>query len=265
MRIYTVDSFTNKPFAGNPAGVCILDKVIDDGLMLKIAREINFSETAFVQTTGINGQLNLRWFTPTQEVDLCGHATLATAKVLFDTGLIDKNKTIEFITRSGILTSKLVGEKIELEFPSKKITASISDSIIESFINGIPKFVGIDENWCLIEMEDEAAVRQIKPNFELLKTHKQKVFTITAKSTHTEYDFVSRCFGPAVGINEDPVTGSAHCYLSTYWTEKMNRNILTGLQVSERTGIIECELLSNDRVLLRGTGILMSEIKQNWV
>jgi PhzF family phenazine biosynthesis protein len=264
MRIFTVDAFTNKPFTGNPAGVCILEKLIDDDLMLKIAGEINFSETAFVFSEGRNEQFNLRWFTPTVEVDLCGHATLATAKILYGNGLVEKNKRIEFNTRSGILTSRLDGNKIELDFPSKRITPSNSDSIIESFINSKPKFVGIDDSWCLIEMEDENAVRQIKPDFELLKTHTQKIFAITAKSRNPEYDFVSRCFGPAVGINEDPVTGSAHCYLSTYWNEKTNKNKLIGFQVSERTGIIECELLQNNIVLLRGEAVVMSEIKQNW-
>jgi PhzF family phenazine biosynthesis protein len=184
--------------------------------------------------------------------------------VLYENGLIDKNKKIKFNTKSGILTSKLVGEKIELDFPSKKITASVSDNIIESFVNTIPKFVGVDDIWCLIELESEQAVRQIKPDFDLLKKLRQKVFVVTAKSANAGYDFVSRCFGPAVGINEDPVTGSAHCYLSTYWTEKINKTRLRGFQVSERTGIVDCELLPGDRVLLKGNSIIMSEIKQNW-
>jgi PhzF family phenazine biosynthesis protein len=189
---------------------------------------------------------------------------LATAKVLYENGLADKDKKIEFNTRSGILTSKLAGEKIELDFPSKKVIASVSDNIIESFVHAIPKFVGTHDVWCLIELDDEQAVRQIKPDFELLKSHQQKIFIVTAKSANAGYDFVSRCFGPAFGINEDPVTGSAHCYLSTYWAEKINKTKLTGFQVSERTGIVECELLPGDRVLLRGNGIIMSEIKQNW-
>jgi PhzF family phenazine biosynthesis protein len=264
MKIFTVDAFTDKPFTGNPAGVCILDEIINDALMLKIASEINYSETAFVIANKFNERFSLRWFTPTEEVDLCGHATLATAKILYNIGLVDKNQKIEFETRSGILTSKLIGDKIELDFPSKRITPSSSDEIIELFVNAKPKFVGKESIWCLIEVEDENAVWSIKPNFELLKTHEQKVFIVTAKSSDSEYDFVSRCFGPAVGINEDPVTGSAHCYLATYWGNILNENILTGFQVSERTGTIECELKPDNRVLLRGAALVMSEIKQTW-
>jgi PhzF family phenazine biosynthesis protein len=264
MKIYTVDSFTDKPFAGNPAAVCILERSIDVDLMLKIAREINFSETAFINVGEMDGTINLRWFTPTMEVDLCGHATLATAKILFEHGYIEKHKTISFDTRSGLLTSRMVGEKIELDFPSNKITQTPSDSIIESFINSSPRFVGVDGSWCLIEVEDEEALKKLKPNFELLRTHKQKIFTLTTKSTQPEYDFVSRCFGPAVGINEDPVTGSAHCYLAPYWSEKINKDVLIGMQVSERTGIVECELRPNSRILLRGHAQIMSEIKQSW-
>lgn len=264
MKIFTVDTFTNKPFTGNPAGVCILEKGISEILMLKIARELNCSETAFAIARDNDAKFSLRWFTPTQEVDLCGHATLATAKILYEYGIVSKNKTIEFQTRSGILSSKLDGDKIVLDFPSKEIHSSNSDSIIESFTNAKPIFVGTDGDWCLIELENEKHVRQIKPNFELLKSHPQKVFTVTAKSIDPNYDFVSRCFGPAVGINEDPVTGSAHCYLSTYWSKKLHKNKLIGFQASERTGVIECELNNNNRVLLIGESIIMSELKQNW-
>lgn len=265
MLIFTVDTFTEQPFAGNPAGVCILDKILSDNMMLKIAREINFSETAFVQISGINQPLNLRWFTPTQEADLCGHATLATAKVLYDTHVIDTNKTIAFTTRSGLLTARLVGSKIELNFPSIPIIPASSDAIIDELVNDVPKFVGVNNQWCLIELENETAVRNIIPDFELLKTHNLSLFIITAKSSHPKYDFVSRFFGPAVGINEDPVTGSAHCCLTPYWKEKLKKDILVGLQVSDRLGEIECELIANDRVLLRGSAIIMSEIKQNWI
>jgi len=264
MKLYTVDAFTNKPFTGNPAGVCILDKELNDDLLLKIAAEVNYSETAFVLLPQTGTSISLRWFTPTEEVDLCGHATLATVKILYEYGYIDKNKKIEFTTRSGILTAQLVGNKIELDFPAKYIKSASSDSILETFTKAVPKFVGTDGIWCLIELENEEAVKKIKPNFELLKTHKQKVFAVTAKSTNSNFDSVSRCFGPAVGINEDPVTGSAHCYLATYWNSKLNKPILVGHQVSGRTGVIECQLQANDRVLLRGEGIIMSEIRQDW-
>lgn len=264
MRLFTVDSFTNKPFSGNPAGVCILDKSLDDDILIKIAAEVNYSETAFVITNSVNGKHSLRWFTPTEEVDLCGHATLATAKVLFEYGYIDKVKLIEFETRSGILTAKLVGDKVELDFPSKKINTSVSDNILESFVNGKPKYVGLDGIWCLIELEDEEVVKEMKPSLNILLKHSQKVFCVTAKSSNPEYDFVSRCFGPAVGINEDPVTGSAHCYLATYWAEKLNKEKLIGFQVSARTGLVECELVANERVLLRGDCVIMSEIVQTW-
>lgn len=263
MRIFTVDTFTNKPFTGNQAGVCILDRKIDDSLMLKIAKELNYSETAFALQLK-NNEFILRWFTPKQEVDLCGHATLATSRVLYENGIVDKRFTIDFETRSGILTTKISGEKIIMDFPSRQVKQSNADDIIIKFTQAQPIFVGIDQNWCLVELENAEAVISIHPDFELLKTHQQKVFTITAKSENPEFDFVSRCFGPAIGINEDPVTGSAHCYLAPYWAHKLKKNKLIGFQASERTGTIECELIENGRVLLRGESIIMGEIIQNW-
>jgi len=265
MKIFTVDTFTNKPFTGNQAGVCILDKEIDDSLMLQIAKELNYSETAFaLALKDNNNKFILRWFTPKQEVDLCGHATLATSRVLYENGLVNKNLSIEFETRSGALVTNISGEKIIMNFPSKQVNQSNADEIIIKFTQANPVFVGINENWCLVELENEKAVKSITPDFELLKTHRQKVFTITAKSDNPEFDFVSRCFGPAVGINEDPVTGSAHCYLAPYWTDKLKKKKLIGFQASERTGRIECELIENGRVLLTGESLIMCEIKQNW-
>jgi PhzF family phenazine biosynthesis protein len=265
MKIFTVDTFTNKPFTGNQAGVCILDKEIDDGLMLQIAKELNYSETAFALPLKENiNKFNLRWFTPKQEIDLCGHATLATARVLYKNKFINKNLSIEFETRSGVLITNISGEKIIMNFPARQISQSNIDEIIVQFTQVSPLFVGIDEDWCLVELANENAVKSIIPDFELLKSHKQKVFTITAKSDNPEYDFISRCFGPAIGINEDPVTGSAHCYLTPYWSNKMKKNKLIGFQASERTGKIECELIENGRVLLTGESVIMSEIKQNW-
>lgn len=265
MRIFSVDTFTNIPFTGNQAGVCLLNQEIDDSLMLKIAEELNYSETGFVLPLKNKNRFNLRWFTPKQEVDLCGHATLAASKVLYERGTAYRRIPIEFETKSGILTSRIWGGKIEMDFPSRQVNLIRADEIIVRFTQSEPVFAGIDGDWCLVELENEKAVKSIAPDFELLKAHRQKIFAITAKSDNSEFDFVSRCFGPAIGINEDPVTGSAHCYLVQYWSNKLKKKKLTGFQASERTGKIECELVENGRVLLVGESIIMSEIKQNWV
>jgi PhzF family phenazine biosynthesis protein len=264
MKIFTVDAFTNKPFTGNPAAVCILDNEISDSLMLKIAREINFSETAFIQPGQIRNTYNLRWFTPAGEIDLCGHATLATAKIYYNLGLVNEADKIQFITKSGILTAEKSGDKIALDFPAGQVTTSYVEPGIESMINSTPVEVGMDGAWCLIELENEVAVRNLKPDIEMLKEHDRKLFVVTARSSSPQFDFVSRCFAPALGIIEDPVTGSSHCYLATYWGRKLNKTRLTGFQVSERTGIIECQLIDNHRVLLIGDCVIMSELIQSW-
>ncbi|SEN00710.1 phenazine biosynthesis protein PhzF family [Mucilaginibacter gossypiicola] len=258
--IYTVDSFTSAPFKGNPAGVYISRHELSTEAMQDIAKEINYSETAFV-TYGDNPQeFNLRWFSPSTEVDICGHGTLAAAKVIYETGLADIKSPLIFHTKSGELSAALSDDGIRLDFPANFINAAISDSVIEKFADTQPLFVGTDRSWCLIELENDEQVRKIRPDFELLKTHTQQLFIFTAKSGDPQYDFVTRCFGPAIGVNEDPVTGSAHCYLATYWGGKLKKKKMKGFQASERTGSIVCEWIGN-RVHLFGEAVIVFELK----
>lgn len=262
MKTFLVDAFTNKPFSGNPAGVCILDSELSDDQMQLIAREINYSETAFVKKRQ-NGY-SLRWFTPKTEVDLCGHATLATAHILYEAGLTDKAEVINFETKSGLLTARLIGSQVELNFPQMFVSECESNTIIEKAFDIKPVYVGKNDVLYLVEIDDLNRLVNIDPDFSLLQKCDRGEFIITAKSDNS-FDFYSRFFAPGVGINEDPVTGSAHCYLGPYWYKKLNKKIMNAFQASERTGILECELIADSRILLRGQVITMNELKHVWM
>ena len=261
MQTFIVDAFTEKPYSGNPAGVCILENELSDDLMAKIAREINHSETAFLLKQ--DNTYSLRWFTPKTEVNLCGHATLASAHILYEIGLIEIDKQIEFETKSGILTAQFTNEMIELDFPQLFVDESESNEIIEKAFDIKPIFIGKNDKRYLIEIDNIDNLKQINPDFQLLKKSDRGGFMITAQS-HDKYDFYSRFFAPGVGINEDPVTGSAHCYLAPYWSRKLNKTKMLAFQSSDRTGTIECELINNNRVLLRGKAITINEFKTDW-
>jgi PhzF family phenazine biosynthesis protein len=262
MRLFTVDAFTNVPFKGNPAAVCVLDKPLTDVQYIDIAQEMNLSETAFVYEE--DGRYRLRWFTPTLEIDLCGHATLATAKILFDKFKVTKD-VLEFNTRSGLLTVKKKGSQLEMDFPiGKTKPENPNDALLETFLGEKPITVNSDKDWCLVEVSQSDLIRNLKPQFELLLKHPKKKFIITAKSSETEYDFVSRVFVPDFGIDEDPVTGSAHCYLANYWNKKLSKSTLIGYQASKRGGEVVCEVLNNGRVLLIGGCVIMAELLVEW-
>jgi len=261
MKTFIVDSFTNKPYSGNPAGVCIIDNEVSDDLMVKIAREINHSETAFLLK--LKNRYSLRWFTPKTEVDLCGHATLATAHVLFETGLAAKESLIEFDTKSGILTARYINGLIELNFPQLSVTKCGRNKIIEKAFDINPVFIGKNDDLYLVEIDNTEKLKQLNPDFQLLQKSDRGEFLITAQG-HDRFDFHSRFFGPGVGINEDPVTGSAHCILAPYWAGKLNKTTMLAFQASERTGFLECELAENKRVLLRGRAVTMNQMKEAW-
>ena len=263
MRIFTVDSFTNKAFKGNPAAVCVLEEGLTDAKYLDIAQEMNLSETAFVYLE--DGNYQLKWFTPTTEVDLCGHATLAAAKILFEKYAV-KQDVIEFFTKSGALTVRKSDDgKLEMNFPKGALTSlEGNDEILEAFLNEKPIAISVDKDWCLVELSDESSIINLKPKANLLLAHESKLFIITAKSSNSEHDFISRFFAPAMGIDEDPVTGSAHCYLANYWSGKLSKNTLIGYQASKRGGVVVCEILNNDRVLLRGDCVIMAELLMEW-
>ena len=252
MTIYQVDSFTDTPFSGNPAGVCIMDELQDEGWMQNVAREMNLSETAFLhkQAEGYN----LRWFTPAVEVELCGHATLASAHVLWEIGLLKQGEQAIFHTLSGLLAANQKGKWIEMNFPAKIEEATIAPAgLIEAL--GVPvKYVGKNQFDYLVEVESEDIVRNINPDFGLLLSVAARGIIVTSLADSDEYNFVSRFFAPNVGVYEDPVTGSAHCCLSPFWSKRLGKDELVGYQASARGGVVKVRL-SGDRVYLGGQAV----------
>ncbi|MFC4060330.1 PhzF family phenazine biosynthesis protein [Planomonospora corallina] len=252
MRIYTVDSFTDRTFRGNPAGVCLLDAPMPDEWMQSVAAEMRHSETAFLLRAG-EGPHFLRWFTPTTEVALCGHATLATAHVLYSTGIA--TGVLEFSTKSGILrVTRGEDEVITLDFPAKSVAeAAAPEGLVEAL--GV-KPVRIGKNvWdYLVEVEDEEAVRAVSPDFAALEAVDARGIIVTAAASGEGADYVSRFFAPRVGVPEDPVTGSAHCALAPYWSARFGRDTLIGRQLSERGGEIRTTV-RGDRVGLSGHAV----------
>jgi PhzF family phenazine biosynthesis protein len=252
IKIYQVDAFTNLPFAGNPAGVCVLSKPAEQKWMMDVAREMNLSETAFLlpQDDGFN----LRWFTPAVEVDLCGHATLASAHILWETGILPAGGTARFHTRSGLLTAKRAGSWIEMDFPLTLETRAETPPELEKALGVKAKYVGNNLFDYLVEVESEAIVRALKPDLGLLATLPVRGVIVTSRSSNSEYDFVSRFFAPAVGVPEDPVTGSAHCCLAPFWSSRLVKNALTAYQASARGGVVKVRL-EGERVILAGQAI----------
>jgi PhzF family phenazine biosynthesis protein len=252
-RIVLVDAFTDRIFGGNPAAVCVLDSDRTDAWMQNVALEMNLSETAFLQRE--NGVFRLRWFTPVTEVDLCGHATLASAHVLWEDGHIDVGATAEFETRSGRLRATRSGEWITLDFPAKSSEpAPPPDGLLEGL--GIHSPLAIQRNVFdyLVEVGDAAQVRALRPNFSALERVRCRGVIVTAPSDDPQFDFISRFFAPAAGVNEDPVTGSAHCALGPYWGTKLGKNQLSAYQASKRGGVVRVEL-RDQRVLLGGRAV----------
>lgn len=262
VRIRIVDAFTDRPFAGNPAGVLLLDGAAfpDAGWMQAVASEVNLSETAFAHRLqdGADADWALRWFTPATEVALCGHATLATAHVLFSTGAAASR--VRFATRGGVLGVRPAGGgALTMDFPTAPLTAATPPAAVAHALGAVPLTgydTGPDVGDLLVELADEAAVRALTPDFAALAALGPRgvIATPAAEDPSRGYDFVSRGFFPAVGIDEDPVTGSAHTALAPFWSARLGRAELTGLQVSARTGLVRTEL-RGDRVLLTGTAV----------
>ena len=249
MTIFQVDAFTNKLFKGNPAAICPLNEWISDKLMQSIAEENNLSETAFFVKS--QDGYDLRWFTPASEIDLCGHATLAAAHIIF-TALNYKEKIVEFNTKSGRLTVEKKGDWYTLDFPTEEVTAFETPALLEDAIKTtvLCSFKG---KWkYLIEIQDEETLLNLDPNFQLLGQVGSDGIIVTSKGDTV--DFVSRFFAPNIGINEDPVTGSAHTLLIPYWAKKLNKTNLEAIQLSKRTGYLKCEYLG-DRVQMSGQAI----------
>ncbi len=256
MIIYQVDSFTTQPFSGNPAGVCILAEAAPEGWMQAIAREMNLSETAFLSRQG-NG-FALRWFTPLKEVRLCGHATLASAHILWETGALTGDQRACFQTLSGELTARQVGDWIEMDFPARFASAEeppegLLEALLEA-VGGSPNNVVKSNQTYLVEVDSEETVRALQPDFTRLAKLPVRSAIVTARSTSPEFDFVSRYFAPAVGINEDPVTGSAHCVLTPYWAERLGKTEMRAYQASARGGVLRVRL-AGERVMLCGQAV----------
>jgi len=245
ITFYQVDAFTGNVFGGNPAGVCPLKAELSDDLMQKIAAENNLSETAFIFTR--EGRLHIRWFTPEAEVDLCGHATLASAHVMFHhegfTGQI-----LEFQSKSGALRVKNKGDILELDFPVAQYEPCAEPEGLTEALGCKPVEVYAGADYMAV-FEKEQDIVDMKPDFAALKKLSLRGVMVTAKGSSC--DFISRFFAPNIGINEDPVTGSAHCLLTPYWTEKLNKKLLIARQVSKRGGLLFCTL-DYDRVLIAG-------------
>ncbi len=260
MRLLQIDAFTEVPFRGNPAAVCLLDRERDAAWMQSVASEMNLSETAFVlkQDDGFS----LRWFTPAVEVNLCGHATVASAHALWEEKILSSSESARFHTRSGLLTAARGGDWIELDFPSQPARqADPPPGLLEALGVRAPRYVGRNVADFIIELESEDAVRAVQPDFAALRKIDARAVMVTSRSTGGEYDFVSRFFAPAVGVDEDPVTGSAHTCLTPYWTARLGRDQLIGFQASRRGGIIRVRQ-AGDRVKIAGraTTVLRGEL-----
>jgi PhzF family phenazine biosynthesis protein len=255
-KIVTVDAFTDTPFAGNPAAVCLTPGPVDDGWMKRLAREMNLSETAFLHP--VADGFSLRWLTPAIEVDLCGHATLASAHVLWEDGVVAADATIRFQTRSGTLTATRDAEGwITLDFPAKPVTrpAQRTESEAIESVLGTP----IVSAWMsafdmLVELGSEAAVRELRPDFTRLKRFAVRGLIASSRASTPGFDFVSRFFAPAVGVDEDPVTGSAHCVLGPFWADRFDKTDFLAYQASERGGWVRVSV-RGDRVLLGGQAV----------
>jgi len=254
IKLYQIDAFSNQLFSGNPAAVCPLEKWLPDEIMQAIAMENNLAETAFVNLDSY--PYELRWFTPKTEVDLCGHATLATAKVLFDRYLKKERTEISFNSRSGILRANKQDEKIFLDFPRDLPTPVLNFDFVTNAICLKPEVVFKGKDDYLAILKSETAVKEILPDFTKLEALDCRGVIVSAPGD--KYDFVSRFFAPQTGINEDPVTGSAHTLLTPYWSERLRKKKLNAFQCSSRGGLLTCQLL-NDRVLIGGKAKMFLE------
>jgi PhzF family phenazine biosynthesis protein len=277
--IAVVDAFTAEPYRGNPAGICVLPAAASDEWMQSVAIEMNHAETAFLVKvrTGSQDGYDLRWFTPGGEVDLCGHATLASAHYLWETGALAAGKQARFHTQSGLLTADQLlpngaaGDSvswIELDFPAEPVSPAATPAGLATMLGAEPVFVGRNRLDYVVELKDESAVRSLHPNLTqiaaLSDAENVRGVIVTAAGTNSEADIVSRCFFPRFHIDEDPVTGSAHCGLAPYWIPRLGKQEIVAYQASARGGWLRLRL-AGDRVKLRGQAVttLRGELAHN--
>lgn len=259
LTMLQIDAFTAVPFAGNPAGVCFLDRERPDSWMQSVAAEMNLSETAFLLPEGDG--YRLRWFTPAAEVRLCGHATLASAHALWETGRLNPDAMACFYTLSGLLTARRTARQIELNFPARPPEPVEIPGLAEALgVVALAQYKDADDY--MVEVATEAELRSMTPNLAAVKELPVRGVIVTTRSTTVGFDFISRFFAPQVGVDEDPVTGSAHCCLTPFWAGKLKKNKLTAYQASPRGGVIHVRL-EGDRVVLGGQAVTV--FSANWL
>lgn len=252
LKIFQVDAFTDQIFRGNPAAVCLLTEPLDVNWAQNLAMEMNLSETAFLHKEG--EVYNLRWFTPTVEVDLCGHATLASAHVLWEQNLQPLDQEIVFRTKSGILRASWHDGWIKLDFPAKPSIEAIPPEDLLEALGVKANYVGSNKMDYLIEVQSPEIVKNLTPDLEQLRKLPVRGVIVTAKANEGQYDFISRFFAPGSGIAEDPVTGSAHCCLGPYWQRQLNKDTFNAYQASKRSGTLKVHV-QGDRVQLYGKAV----------
>jgi PhzF family phenazine biosynthesis protein len=257
IRIVTVDAFTDRPFAGNPAAVCVLPEARPENWMRDVAREMNLSETAFLVPQ--TGGYNLRWLTPAVEVDLCGHATVASAHVLWQDGHLPAGQQARFHTRSGLLLADRRGDWIELDFPAKFAVEAEAPPELLPALGVAANFVAKNAFDYLVEVDSEETLRGMSPDHALLRKLPVRGVVVTARpAAASEYDFLSRFFAPGSGVDEDPVTGSTHTALGPYWGKRLGKTAMTAYQASARGGVIRIRL-EGDRVILGGQAVTVMQ------
>lgn len=250
--IIQVDAFTAAPFTGNPAAVCVLEQPRDERWMQQVAQEMNLSETAFLLPEADG--FRLRWFTPTVEVKLCGHGTLSSAHVLWETERLAADQQARFYTKSGLLTATRQGDWIELDLPAYAAEEAQAPAELAQALGATPRAVYRDPTHWLVELDSEQIVRELQPDFSLLKRVPLSGVIVTSRAATAGYDFVSRFFAPQIGIDEDPVTGAAHCSLGPFWQTRLGRDSFVAYQASARGGVVRVRV-EGDRVRLGGQAV----------
>jgi len=256
--IFVVDAFASREFTGNPAGVCLLPRPASKAWMQRVAAEMKHAETAFLSPTA--GGFRLRWFSPTTEVDLCGHATLASAHVLWETGAVPLRGEARFFTRSGPLTAVRRAPFIELDFPADPCTEVNAPALLKEAIGGKFRFVGQNRFDYLIELDSPQHLRTLKPDFEKIAAVGGRGVIVTSRSDLRGFDFLVRFFAPASGVPEDPATGSIQCALGPYWSDKLDKKRVRSFQASARGAVLEAEP-AGDRVHIYGRAVTVLQGK----
>lgn len=251
IKYFQVDAFTNKPFTGNPAGVCLLEESISDELMQRLAAQLNLSETAFLSRE--ENRLRLRWFTPKVEIALCGHATLATAHILWQNQLLDPAVSADFETKSGLLKVTKQDDWMEMAFPAFESTPARLPEELIGILDVKPIYTAEVFDRYLIELASEKEIYDLDPDFGRLKRFRKVLLTSIA-DPGSKFDFISRYFAPSIGVNEDPVTGTSHCCLAPYWGSKLNKTQMVAYQASKRAGVVKMRLKENN-VMLSGQAV----------